>query len=138
MVIADTFVCEGGQGESRTISFCFYFLMIIQMISGILWQRADFDSASNELYPPVGVKLQISSRCCGLWKRAASPCWLGGCPVRSRILQHLSLCRGETGKWAEVPTAERQERSRIQGQPGPKMGQVGRGRQSEAPFRFLR
>lgn len=101
MVIAGTFVCEGGQGESRTISFCFYFLMIIQMISGILWQRADFDSASNELYPPVGVKLQISSRCCGLWKRAASPCWLGGCPVRSCILQHLSLCRGEMGKWAE-------------------------------------
>lgn len=45
------------------------------------------------------------------------------------------------GKWEsgqKVPIAERPERSRIQGQPGPKMGQVGRRGRSESPFRFLR
>lgn len=50
------------------------------MVSGILWQLVDFDSASNELYPPVVSKITNIFKMFVLWEREAKPCWLCGLP----------------------------------------------------------
>lgn len=88
------------EGRGRVEPFHFIFtLSIIHTVSGILRQPVDFDSASNELYPPVESKITNIFKmfsALGKGSQFMLAMWAASCPEQNAAL--LSPKRGD-GKW---------------------------------------
>ena len=97
------------EGRGRVEPFHFIFtLSIIHTVSGILWQPVDFDSASNELYPPVESKITNIFKmfsALGKGSQFMLAMWAASCPEQNAA--SLSLLRGEMESGEQVPTTGR-------------------------------